>query len=480
MTKRFILDTNILIHDPDCLTKFQENEIILIPAVLSELDKFKSESTQRGSSARHIHQLLRKYFNGHNPLEGAILPNKGRIRLAVCPNQTKVFDIYPEHSADHSLLHATMALSADEKNMETILVTKDINLFLKAKTLGLKTEDYRNDRIETPPQAQTNEGLTIIEPESPADIRSFEKHGFIQLEDEKESLGLNINEWAMIRHNEEDLGLVRHVGNGRFNAVRIPKELIMATGRSIQPKNLEQIMLIDALLDPKISLVTVSSKAGTGKTFIAAACGLYQTLPNPGSDRAPIFQKTIISRPIIGMGPELGFLPGSMVEKMNPWLAGYHDNIDQILRPCRRDDSTRKEIKRQKKIGNEFRKPQTPDIPTGGPAKRPGDVLIEQGLIEIQPLAFIRGRSLIKCFAIFDEVQNTTPHEVKTFITRLGEGAKMVLIGDPTQIDANFVDARSNGLAYVHEKMKGLPEYAHVKLVKGMRSRIAELAADRM
>jgi PhoH-like ATPase len=287
---------------------------------------------------------------------------------------------------------------------------------------------------------------------------------------------LFLNEYVLLRSPEGKTMPARHYGEGVLRRLKLPDFVKAPGGIPIRARNLEQQFLMDALLDESLSLITCFGKAGTGKTLLSTACALHQL-----QDEHCRYDGLSISRPIISLGKDLGFLPGSLEEKMRPWLQPYHDALEVLIpsKPPKEPQFAAKKVARPK--GKRQNLPPAPILaPTGAPgaALKPYERLLRSGLVEIEALAFIRGRSIARRFFILDEAQQLTPHEVKTVITRISEGSKIVLIGDPAQIDNPYVDARSNGLVYCHNRMKGQPLAAHVKLTKGERSRLAELAAD--
>ena len=271
----------------------------------------------------------------------------------------------------------------------------------------------------------------------------------------------------------------RHHGAGLVRRLRLPEHVKAPGGIPIRARNLEQQFFMDALLDEGISLITCFGKAGTGKTLLSTACALYQVCDERGR-----YDGVAISRPVISLGKDIGFLPGSLEEKMRPWLQPYYDALEVLMpsNPPKEPQFAGKKAS-QKKMRKEEARLQASRhaLVTGhgnGAAVKPYERLIKNGMVEIEALCFIRGRSIARRFFILDEAQQLTPHEVKTVITRISEGSKIVLIGDPAQIDNPYVDSRSNGLVFCHNRMKGQPIAAHIKLTKGERSKLAELAAD--
>jgi PhoH-like ATPase len=274
----------------------------------------------------------------------------------------------------------------------------------------------------------------------------------------------------------------RYHGEGVVRRLHIPEFVKAPGGIAIRARNLEQQFFMDALLDDSISLITCFGKAGTGKTLISTACALHQTQDDPSR-----YDGVSISRPVIALGKDIGFLPGSLDEKMKPWLQPYFDALEVLIpskAPKEPQFAAKKVSKKKHKKHHEsaLSAPPQPTVshsgPSSAPPMKPYERLIRSGLVEVEALCFIRGRSIARRFFILDEAQQLTPHEVKTVITRISEGSKIVLIGDPAQIDNPYVDSRSNGLVYCHNRMKGHALSAHVKLSKGERSKLAELAAD--
>ena len=283
-----------------------------------------------------------------------------------------------------------------------------------------------------------------------------------------------LNEYVLLRSDEDKTMPARYVGNGVVRRLRIPDSVKAPGGIPIRARNLEQQFFMDALLDDSISLITCFGKAGTGKTLISTVCAISQVMDPSGP-----YDGVSISRPVIALGKDIGFLPGTLEEKMQPWLQPYYDALEVLMpsKPPKDPQFAAKKVAKQKRRKLNDAPAFEPSSHSGGPGK-PYDRLINSGVVEIEALCFIRGRSIARRFFILDEAQQLTPHEVKTVITRISEGSKIVLIGDPAQIDNPYVDSRSNGLVYCHNRMKNHAVSAHVKLSKGERSELAELAAD--
>jgi PhoH-like ATPase len=371
----------------------------------------------------------------------------------------------------------------------TILVTKDVNVALKARAVGLEAEDYLNDKVaQVDDEGDYREiEVTIYE------LQRFASEGEFTLE-EATATTLTLNEYILLRSTEGKTMPARYYGDGRVCRLKIPDYIKAPGGIPVRGRNLEQQFFMDALLDDSITLITCFGKAGTGKTLLSIGCALHQT-----HDDHSRYDGVSISRPVMALGKDIGFLPGTIEEKMKPWLQPYFDALEVLIpsRPPKEPQFASKKVGKKKHktasalaMSNAALSGGAPVANGGGGNGYPGgsagpnapmkpyERLIKSGLVEVEALAFIRGRSIARRFFILDEAQQLTPHEVKTVITRISEGSKIVLIGDPAQIDNPYVDSRSNGLVYCHDRMKGQALAAHVKLTKGERSRLAELAAD--
>lgn len=458
--KNFVLDTNVLIHDPYCIDRFADNHVCIPMDVLSELDQFKNEQTDRGLSARVVHRKLTEAFESHPEAitRGVPTSGGGTLRLvAFDPGQNgarqrleRFRRILPDADrADHRILSCALLVS-DSNPGPTVLVTKDLNMQLKARALGILCEDYRNDKVN--PSDLNPAGVREIEIDS-SDLQRFASVGSIKLGDEG-SLGLSINDYVLLRAGDKRTMPARFVGT-EFIRLNLPDALRNPKGVRLKAMNLGQQFLLDALLDPTISLVTCFGAAGTGKTLVAVAAGLHCVYERT-------YQGVTVSRPVVPMGDGIGYLPGDMDEKMRPWLQPIYDALDFLMPPS---GSGERRGKNKEAAG-------PPPV-----AKRPYEPLLESGLVEVEALCFIRGRSIPNRFFILDEAQQISPLEAKTVVTRMSKGSKLVLIGDPAQIDNPYVDSRSNGLVYTRRRLKGQRIAAHVSLTKGERSALAEAGA---
>jgi PhoH-like ATPase len=489
--KHYVLDTNVLLHDPQSIFRFQDNTVWIPVEILEEMDRFKGEATTRGANAREVHRRLSERFPTAESMRGGVsLENGGRLHVCVNPGVKFKHDawqllsesprfqavraLFPDLSvADHRIL-ATAAYLADTHPEPTILVTKDLNLQLKARALGLDAEDYRTDRVEDDHDIRRTQGRQGAEEYATLDLPAHRVQAFASQEriTLAEAPPLLPNQYVLLRNEAEPTHGVpaRHVGGGEFHTLRRDHVAIRG-GRTLQALNLGQRFLLDALFDPELSLVTVYGKAGTGKTLLTVGAALEQV-------QAGDFEKMLITRVIMPTGRDIGFLPGRIEEKMEPWVQPAYDALEQLLAKPRKPDKFDK--KKQS-----ARKSASPEVaaPSGNGHGKPArlfDPLIHAGLLEIEAITHIRGRSLPRAIFIVDEAQQLTPHEAKTLVTRMGKGSKIIMIGDLGQIDNPYVDAHTNGLVYTRNRLQGQKFMAHVNLFKGERSEMAEVAANRM
>ncbi len=462
--KNYVLDTNVLLHDPACLERFKENHLCILVDVLAELDKFKSEQSERGANARRVHRRLTDIF-ATSPAVTRGVPTEGggTIRLVIydpdaCPDNSdqlkQFYRIFPDRErVDHRILAACFLLRQYNPDGQVALVTKDINLQLKARAVSIECQDYLNDKVDA--REVSNYEVRRVEVDS-AELHRFASSGELDVEEERR-LGVAINEYVLLACGEKQTIPARLHFSGSFVRLNIPEVLKIPDGQTLKPLNLGQRCLIDALLNPDISLVTCYGHAGTGKTLVAVAAGLHEMFNRR-------YNGITVSRPVVSMGDQLGFLPGSLDEKMRPWLQPIHDALDLLMRP-------------NVPLGPKRKQPKPGDSVT---AKKPYELLMEQGILEIEALCYIRGRSIPNRFFILDEAQQLTPQEAKTIVTRMSRDSKLVLVGDPAQIDNPYVDSRSNGLVYTRNRLKGQPFVAHVALNRGERSELAEAGAQLM
>ncbi len=463
--KNYVLDTNVLLHDPASLERFKENHLCVPVDVLAELDKFKSEQTERGANARRVHRRLTEMFSCCEKVtQGVETEGGGTVRLVIydpasCPKNSELLNrfhrIFPDRErVDHRILAACLLLMQHNQS-PVVLVTKDINMQLKARSVGIECQDYLNDKVDA--REVSNYEILRVEVD-PGELHRFASSGELDIGEER-AVGVTINEYVLLGAGEKQTIPARLSPDGRFVRLNFPEVLKIPDGQSLKPLNLGQRCLIDALLNPEISLVTCYGHAGTGKTLVAVAAGLHEMFNRR-------YHGITVSRPVVAMGDQLGFLPGSLDEKMRPWLQPIHDALDLLMRPTTPLGPRRKQ-----------QKPTAAGAPA---AKKPYELLMEQGILEIEALCYIRGRSIPNRFFILDEAQQLTPQEAKTIVTRMSRDSKLVLVGDPAQIDNPYVDSRSNGLVYTRNRLKGQPFVAHVALNRGERSELAEAGAQLM
>lgn len=465
LVKNYVLDTNVLLHDPASLERFKENHLCIPVDVLSELDRFKSEQTERGANARRVHRRLTEMFSCADKVTRGVSNSfGGTVRMVIydpasCPKNseqlTRFHRIFPDRErVDHRILAACLLLM-QHNSAPVVLVTKDINMQLKARAVGIECQDYLNDKVDA--REVSNYEVRRIEVDG-NELQRFASSGDLVIDEDRMS-GIAINEYVLLGAGEKQTIPARLTAEGRFVRLNFPEVLKIPEGQSLKPLNLGQRCLIDALLNPEISLVTCYGHAGTGKTLVAVAAGLHEMFNRR-------YTGITVSRPVVAMGEQLGFLPGSLDEKMRPWLQPIHDALDLLMRPAAPLGPRRKQ---QKAAAN-----------PPGTVKKPYELLMEQGILEIEALCYIRGRSIPNRFFILDEAQQLTPQEAKTIVTRMSRDSKLVLIGDPAQIDNPYVDSRSNGLVYTRNRLKGQPFVAHIALNRGERSELAEAGARLM
>lgn len=487
--KTFVLDTNVLLHDPQSIFKFDDNILAIPVEVLEELDSIKNEqSTERGRNARRVHRLLQELLpNSHAMHEGVKLPNGGTLSVIInpylmdgkesSPAMKRMRAILPDLSKKDNRIIACALFVQEQFPPPTVLVTKDVNVQLKARAVGLESQDFLNDKVPEEVEEESYREVAVTGHE----LQRFCSEGEFDV-GAKIADQLYQNEYMLLRSDEGKTMPARYYGDGIVRRLMLPDSIKAPGGIAVRPRNLEQQFLMDALLDDSVSMLTCFGKAGTGKTMLSIASALHQTY-----EEDSLYDGVSISRPVIALGKDIGFLPGTLEEKMRPWLQPYYDALE-VLMPSKppKDPqfASKKVAKKKSKKHDEVLAAASMSNSAAygggvatGPVK-PYERLLRSGVVEIEALAFIRGRSIARRFFILDEAQQLTPHEVKTVLTRISEGSKIVLIGDPAQIDNPYVDARSNGLVYAHNCMKGQALAAHVKLTKGERSKLAELAAD--
>ena len=478
--KNFVIDTNVLLHDPHSINRFENNHVFIPVEVLSELDKFKNEQTERGANARKVHRFLNQVFgqNAKKVTRGVTTAGGGSVRILInealgksgtSPAMRRFLKIFPDQERmDHRIMGACLSLQESE-DRQTILVTKDLNMQLKAMAIGLTCEDYLNDKVAVKDAEGYDTRSIQVEAH---ELQRFGSSRSLDL-DASRTGPIELNEYVLLAVDAHKLMPARHMGNGHFVRLNIPPTLQMPKGIELRPANPGQQCFLDALLDPDISLITCYGQAGTGKTLLAVAAGLYLTGQR-------VFNGMTVSRPVVAMGDTLGFLPGTLQEKMHPWLQSIYDAFEVLLplNPPQPEGKPRNASDRKKQ---DHHQPHAHPNPHAHHAVvKPYEQLIERGLLEIEALCYIRGRSIPNRFFVLDEAQQLTPLEAKTVVTRMSKGSKLVMVGDPAQIDNPYVDSRSNGLVYARNRLRGQSITAHISLSKGERSALAEMGAQMM
>ena len=432
MRKTFILDANVLLHDPTSLTRFVDNNVVIPIEVIGEVDRFKREPTARGQNARQVSRLLDSLRDGQSLAQGITLDNGVFLQVYWDSDSSLNADA---GSADTHILRIARRFRDKEPEVPVIIVTKDINLRIRADAMSLPAEDYETDRVVLDDVYKGHTELTLSAP----DLDRLSRQGRVAVPD---GADLIANQYALVRSAEGSQATVLARASADGSTLTALSQY--ADGIcGIRPRNKEQYYATDALLDDAVSLVTVMGKAGTGKTLLAMACALHQAVVQKR------YRGLVVARPTVSVGKEIGFLPGDVEQKMSPWMKPITDTFEYLF-DC--------------------------DRSIGGRDKLTS--LLASGVIEIQSLSLIRGRSINNRYIVVDEAQNLSPLEVKTIITRVGHASKVVLTGDPYQIDNPYVDSASNGFNYLVNRFRGQPLAAHVELTKGERSHLAELAAN--
>ena len=438
--KTFVIDTNVILHDPTCINHFQENNIIIPLSVIEELDHFKRGNQVINLNAREFARTLDS-ITGNDIFNGGVLlgKGKGKVRIVITRGLGKeIQDVFREDNTDHRVLSVAYEANKGSNGKERIvLVSKDVNLRMKAKALGIPAEDYSTDRISNVEELYS--GKTIIEDFDDDILQKFYQSPFeVPAKQIVKKLKTEIvpNKYFIMRNSSRSV--LTCIDHEQEKFKRVDKQTVYG----IKPRNAEQTFAVDALINSDIPLVTMTGKAGTGKTLLALASALQVKKD---------YRQIYIARPVVPLSnKDLGFLPGDIESKLAPYMQPLWDNLKVIQDQFPETDKNYQLI----------------------------NTMIKEEKLVIEPLSYIRGRSLQRIYFIVDEAQNLTPHEIKTIITRAGEGSKLVLAGDIYQIDHPYLDSQSNGLSFLIEHFKGQKLYAHVNLEKGERSELAELASN--
>ncbi|MFP5519949.1 MAG: PhoH family protein [Bdellovibrionia bacterium] len=429
--RKIVVDTNVILFDAQAILRFGDADIYIPISVIEEIDKFKRDQGENGRNARQFSRFI-DVLRAKGSLSSGVQLENSESFLYISTDMA--FSGMPADldslKVDNRILSTALALQKQHPRTKVELITKDINLRIKADVYGIFAKDYEPDVSND----ELYEGYLEIEV-GPAEIDNFYREKRMVVEQR-----LHANQYVIMKNSANP----NHTAIGRFsmaaNAI-VPLVTPVDSIWGVHARNVEQAFALDCLLNDEVLFVSLVGKAGTGKTLLAIAAGLHKTLDQG------VFQRLLVSRPIFPMGKDIGYLPGDIEQKLNPWMQPIFDNVEFLMGA---------------------------DKKASGRAQE----LINQGMLNIEPLTYIRGRSIPKQYLIVDEAQNLTPHEIKTIVTRAGQGTKVVLTGDVYQIDNPYVDSANSGLTYAVERFKGHPIAAHVTLMKGERSALAELAAN--
>ncbi|MDQ0088428.1 PhoH-like ATPase [Paenibacillus anaericanus] len=441
MKKIFVLDTNVLLHDPNAIFAFDEHEVVIPAVVLEEIDSKKRNPDEIGRNARGVSRLLDALREQGHLHDGVPLNNGGILKVELNHRSfVKVQEMFGEITNDNRILAVALNYHLEEGDQDVprpvVLVSKDVLLRIKADVLGITAQDYMTDRTAGPSELYAGYSTIKVHPSIIDEFYTYRSlpikplglsyslypHEFVILKDE-----MGTGKSALLKVNEDGLKLE-------------PLFLSTESVWGVSARNAQQRMALELLLNDDIPLVTITGKAGTGKTLLALAAGLLKV------EDEHKYKKLLIARPVVPMGKDIGYLPGEKEEKLRPWMQPIYDNLEYLF-----------------------------------DTKKSGDIdkiLMGLGSIQVEALTYIRGRSIPGQFIIVDEAQNLSRHEIKTIVSRVGEGSKIVVMGDPEQIDHPYLDSASNGLTYLVERFKEQGISGHITLEKGERSKLAQLAAD--
>ena len=436
--KIFVLDTSVIIYDHTAIKHFQEHDVVIPITVLEELDQFKKGNDTKNFAAREFSRYLDKLSGNHSLQNWTPINGKGhgnfKIEFAQKPKAIDADVVFGERKNDHKILNCALKVAEENPDKRVILITKDINLRLKAKALNLTAEDYETGKIKHVDELYT--GITVIEKAPVNAIDTLYQKNEVDVSSTHKKHAPMANHFFVLKNGQKSVLAAYEQETKTLR--RVNKSVAF----NVVPKNAEQAFAIDAILNPNIKLVSIQGVAGTGKTLLSIAGALEQRRN---------FHQIYIARPIVPLSnKDIGYLPGDIKSKLNPYMEPLWDNLKFIKSLFGEKDKEYKQI----------------------------EEMVEKEKIIVCPLAYIRGRSLSNVFFIVDEAQNLTPHEVKTIITRAGENTKIIFTGDIYQIDTPYLDAQSNGLSYIIDKIKDNKLYAHVTLQKGERSELANLANE--
>ncbi len=459
--KIYIIDTNVVVYDPKALFAFEKSCIALPITVLEELDQLKEETSDRGRNARAVIRYLDELRSRGSLRDGVELDNGGYVQVLFPDLTQKRSPFLSFNSPDNEIL--SMALLLKEQGQAVEFISKDLNARVKANVLGIDAQDYLKDKVSEEAfyhgWVRATGASVQLKGEFPEGLQEV-------LEQRK----LNKNEFVLLesQSNKHNYRVFRYLGSKKFKEVHQPK-----FAWPLQARNPQQLMALDLLLDKEVTLVTLFGPAGTGKTFLALLAGLHQVLIHDD------YQKILVSRPVVPLGRDIGYLPGDIQEKLHSWMLPIHDNIEFIVHHAaiseHLEEATTGEGEGGYQRGHRKERYRHQNI-RGGLGSV--DNLIQKGRLSLEAITYMRGRSIPYQYILIDEVQNLTPHEVKTLITRVGEGSKIILAGDPYQIDSPYLDFSSNGLVVASERFKDQAMFGSVYLESSERSELSKLASE--
>jgi PhoH-like ATPase len=443
--KYFVVDTNVLLHNPNAIFLFADNELIIPFDVIEELDRFKAQTDDLGRNARAVIRHLDRFRESGHLADGVDIPETGgRLRI-ILPSQIRLCPGLSDNNADNRIISCAYDLRQEGKR--AIFISKDINARIKSHALGIETEDFEANKVDVERMHTGWRELPV--PREVVDRVYAEKQVQLEIPD------FLINEFLLLKDEMEPshTALARcRPERGRVVLVRPRRGPVFG----VMPRNLQQTMALDLLMDDSVRLVSLIGSAGTGKTLLAVAAGMAKTL------NEQVYQKLLAARPIMPLGRDIGYLPGGKDEKLTAWMQPIFDNVAYLLSNRLQNDAAHPQHSSPSSVEQRIQQ------------------LVESGQMVLEPLTYIRGRSIPHQFMIVDEAQNLTPHEVKTIASRVGDGTKLVLTGDASQIDNPYLDASSNGLAYLVERLKGQALCGHVTLAKSERSELASLVTAQL
>jgi PhoH-like ATPase len=448
--KHFVLDTNVLLHNPNALFMFADNEVVIPFDVIEELDTFKAGSDELGRNARAVIRHLDALRLRGNLSEGVHVPQTGgRVRVILEEDQQLAAGL-TQNTPDNRII--SCALSLQQESKRAVFITKDINARIKSDALGLPAEDFEAQKVDVD---HLYTGWREVGVDSPAFDRLFSDKQLKLGQRELNGRPLFANEFVLLKDHADPA----HTALGRYRGDVggvVPVRTRRTPVFGVAPRNLEQTMALELLMDDSVKLVSLIGQAGTGKTLMALAAGMAKVL------NEQIYTKLLCARPIMPLGRDIGYLPGDKDQKLTAWMQPIFDNMTYLLSNRLSPDADHKSHASLSSVEQRIKQ------------------LMDSGQIVLEPLTYIRGRSIPHQFMIVDESQNLTPHEVKTIASRVGEGTKLILTGDATQIDNPYLDSGSNGLSYLVERLKGKGIVGHVTLARSERSELASLVTAEM